>query len=496
MSAEQQQARMTYEEALAAAPVGFIYVCKTVRNNLEPAMMEHIALGTPEAAVGTRVVYREEVVNALKSKIAELEDQLRNHEIALANRQTELDAERSSKFTEAGWFLPKEMVTDNVGISLDHLIKKAKQTSIVNVVVSPGQPYEIVYEADWVKYLRKVEPAPIKDGQTWIVKLGSAVARFNKPHVVDFKGWQDQEEIMKRLMTRLGQPNSTSLAEAFKQFANELYFGHMPLLDAVQKAAGTDASGLWAAQRVRVEKSPKDASDRVQYEEMLDNVLDYYVGEEAFRLSPVYMERLKDQIKQYYLREWDTQHSSPYAVSADRINTGSPISTPEVVCTNSPSCCTRNRPLSEQGNCRLKPSIVNAAPEQVKVHTDLGVPDVSSVKEFTCAECPNQAVLEGCCGRNTKVYGVPLASPLSSDDPALVKSLHGAADAMGASMRQPVKPVYSVAALTDLTTIQKAVVMGLVGTPQQQEEAREFLTQHIQLVNDYPVTMSTAMQRQ
>lgn len=435
MSAEQQQG-LTYEEAIAADPVGFIYVCQTVQNNLAPAMMEHIALGTPETVAGTRAVYREEVVNTLKSKIAELEDQLRNHEIALANRQTELEAERSNKFSEAGWFLPKEMVTDNVGISLDHLINKAKRTSVVNVVVAPGEPYEIIYEADWVKYLRKVEP---QAAQTWIVKLGSAVAHLHEPSLISRVSASKQEETIKRLMNDLGSPNSTSLAQAFKQFANEICYGHVSLETVVQKVAGTYTGKL------RVEE-PMDTS----------------------------------------------HYCNPYAVPADRINTGSPISTPEVVCTNSPSCCTRNRPLSEQGNCRLKPSIVNAAPEQVKVHTDLGVPDVSSVKEFTCAECPNQAVLEGCCGRNTKEY------PQSTE--RIIENLARLpADAtpqqLAAAVRAT-KPVYAVSALTDPTTIQKAVVMGLVGTAEQQAEAREFLTQYIQLVKDYPATMSTAMQRQ
>lgn len=372
-----------------------------------------------EAMACTATVYREEVVNALKSKIAELEDQLRNHEIALANRQTELDAERSSKFTEAGWFLPKEMVTDNVGISLDHLINKAKQTSIVNVVVAPGQPYEIQYEADWVKYLLKVEPSAIKDDQTWIVKLGSAVAHLHEPSLVNHVSASQQEEIIKRLMKDLGSPDSISLAQAFKQLANEICYGHVSLESVVQRVAGT-------------------ANPHV--------------------------------VKPEVLAGNASAHSD---------------------CTDPKNCCTRNRPLNDQ-DCKRKPSIANAAPEQVKVHTDLGVADVSSVKEFTCAECPNQAVLEGCCGRNTK------EDPQSTE--RIIENLArlpaGATPQQLAAAVVATKPVYAVSALTDPTTIQKAVVMGLVGTPPQQAEAREFLTQHIQLVNDYPVTMSTAMRRQ
>jgi hypothetical protein len=384
---------MTYEEANAAKSVGYIYTCRTVQNNLAPVMMEHIALGTPEAATGTTGVYREEVVNALKAQIAHLEGYIEGLNTALEIRNQALAEARNRTFTEPGWFLPKEMVTDNVGISLDHLINKAKHTSIVNVVVAPGQPYEIVYEADWVKYLRKVEPSAIKDDQTWIVKLGSAVASLHEPVLIHRLTVTKLEEMVKRMMERCGHPESRSVYEAFMQLANEITYGSISLESAVQEAAGTNGN--------------------------------------------------------------------PHAVSAERLAGNASAQSD---CADPKNCCTRNRPLNDQ-DCKRKPSIVNAAPEQVKVHTDLGVPDVSS-REFTCAECPNQAVLEGCCGRNTLVYP------------------------------EQTKPVYAVSALTDPTTIQKAVVMGMVGTPKQQEEAREFLAQHIQLVNDYPVTMSTAMQRQ
>lgn len=317
----------------------------------------------------TATVYREEVVNALKSKIAELEDQLRNHEIALANRQTELDAARSSKFTEAGWFLPREMVTDNVGISLDHLIAKAKQTSRVNVVVAPGQPYEIQYEADWVKYLRKVEPSPIKDDQTWIVKLGSAVAHLHEPSLVNCVSASQQEEIIKRLMKDLGSPDSISLAQAFKQFANEICHGHVSLESVVQRVAGTVNPHV-----VKPEVLAGNASD----------------------------------------------HSD---------------------CADPKNCCTRNRPLNDQ-DCKRKQRFVNAVPNKL----ERGIKDSSNERVVDCAACPQAACTPGCCG----------------GWPAEKKTI-----------------VYSEAALQDPTKLQKAVVMGMVGSPEQQEEARGFLMQYL-----------------
>lgn len=376
---------MTFEEAMEAEPAARFFVCRTIENDLGESLKEHVEKGAPYSD-GQEGAYRAPVVEALKAKIAELQDQLRSHEIALANRETELAAERGSKFSEAGWFLPRDMVTENVGISLDHLIARAKHTSIVNVTVSPGQPYEIQYEADWVKYLRKIEP---QASQTWIVKLGSAVAHLHEPSLVNRVSASKQEETIKRLMNDLGSPNSISLAQAFKQFANEICYGHVSLESAVQKAAGGYDGKL------RSEAPHADT--------------------------------------------WSYMH--PYAVPAERL-AGNASAAAD--CADPKNCCTRNRPLHDQ-DCKRKSSIVNAAP----VTTEPGIKDTSTVKEFTCAECPHQAVLEGCCGRNTLVYP------------------------------EQTKPVYSETALQDPTNLQKAVIMGMVGSPEQQEEARGFLMQYL-----------------
>ena len=401
---------MTYEEAIAAQPVGHTYWCHTVVNTLAARPMEHIALGVPSNDE-SKPVYRGDVVDALKIKIAELEGQIEGHKTALKMREQELTEERSRKFPEPGWFLPREKLSESAAGSLDHLIAKAKQVSVVNVVVSPGEPYEIQYEADWVKYLKTITGnVELVSDMTWVVKLGSAIAKLDEPILINRLRIADLDEKYQRLMQRCGHPQSHSVLEAMKQLVNEITYGSISLLEVVQKVANGDASKELA-------------------------------------------------------------------------NQGG--------CVDPKNCCTRNRPLNEQSTCTR---VVNASKDQIKVHTDLGVPDASSVskpEEFTCAECPHQAVLEGCCGRDTKEYP---QQPM--DDKTLARHIEAACDVMREELGLPKKPVYSVAALSDPTTLQKAMIMGLVGTEKQQEEAREFLTQHIQLVKDYPATMSMAMQRQ
>ena len=456
MSEAQQRGLLTYEQAHAMEPVGYIYTCQTVQNNLAPVMMDHIALGNPEAKLGTVPVYRGEVVDTLKAQIRDLQEQLENYKRALANRDEQIVLERSRLFPAPGWFLPKDKLSDAAANSLDHLIHRAKGEARVDIITSPGSSYAVNYEADWVKYMTPVvvenikrdhkaatlfdaiahgddahrswlreaieahfdgRPVPevvmkkaVADDMTWVVKLGSAIAKLDEPILINRLRIADLDEKYQRLMQRCGHPQSHSVLEAMKQLVNEITYGSISLLEVVQKVANGDA--------------PKELANQSG-------------------------------------------------------------------CVDPKNCCTRNRPLSEQSTCTR---VVNASKDQIKVHTDLGMPDASSVskaEEFTCAECPHQAVLEGCCGRNTKEY-----SQQPMDDKTLARHIEAGCDVLRKELGLPEKPIYSVAALTDPTTIQKAVIMGLVGTEKQQEEAREFLTQHIQLVKDYPATMSMAMQRQ
>jgi hypothetical protein len=236
VTAEQQQG-LSFEEAHAAVPVAKVIKNKVFYDGSYGGDRElpMDVMGLDPKKLGD--LYHEDVVNTLKAQVAELQDHLKNHKSALDIVREELRAEKASKFSEPGWFLPKEMLTDGAASSLEHLIAKAKQTSVVNVVASPGAPYEVQYEADWVKYLRPIQPAAT---QSWIMKLGSAVAKFHEPSVINRVDAAKQEGIIKRLMTNLGEPNSVSLAEAFKQFANEICFGHVSLESLVQKAAGNE----------------------------------------------------------------------------------------------------------------------------------------------------------------------------------------------------------------------------------------------------------------
>lgn len=236
MTAEQQQG-LSFEEAHASVPVAKVIKNKAFYDGSYGGARElpMDVMGLDPKKLGD--LYHEDVVNTLKAQIAELQDHLKNHKSALDKTREELSVEKASKFSESGWFLPRVALTDGAASSLEHLIDKAKRASIVGAVVSPGSPYEIKYEADWVKYLRLVQPAAT---QSWIMKLGSAVAKFHEPSVINRVDAAKQEEIIKRLMTNLGEPNSISLAEAFKQFANEICFGHVSLESLVQKAAGNE----------------------------------------------------------------------------------------------------------------------------------------------------------------------------------------------------------------------------------------------------------------
>lgn len=345
MTAEQQQG-LSFEEAHAAVPVA-----KVVRNHQHSNgvyggdhELPYEVTGFNPSKLG--YLYHEDVVNTLKAQVAELQDHLKNHKSALDIVREELRAEKASKFSEPGWFLPKSALGGCSTDSMEHLITKARGAMEVTVEVKPDppyqtKPYEISYKGDWVKHLQLIQPAV---AQSWIMKLGSAAAKFHEPSVINRVDAVKQEETIKRLMTNLGEPNSVSLAEAFKQFANEICFGHVSLESLVQKAAGNE---------IRV------------------------------YTDAVALERLYD-------------HPAAEAVFGKK---------------------RREEP-------------------------------------------PNTANF-------LQLYAVP------------VERLAGSVSASNDEI--PTEPLYSEAALLDPTTVQKAMLMGLVGTEDQQTEARVFLRQHVQL---------------
>jgi hypothetical protein len=141
---------------------------------------------------------------------------------------------------EGGWFLPKSAVTDGVMSKLNTLIEDSKWCSIVDVLMHYSSARQVRFEADWIKYMVPVPTAPggsVPESQAWVARLGMVASKFHEPSVINRVSNTEQDEIIKRLMTNLGQPDSHSLYQAFKQFANEICHGHESLLSIVQRAA-------------------------------------------------------------------------------------------------------------------------------------------------------------------------------------------------------------------------------------------------------------------
>lgn len=138
---------------------------------------------------------------------------------------------------DGGWFLPKQAVTDGVQDKLNELIHRAKWGGDCDVKLR-AHGEDVTFEADWVKYMVPVAAAPVSaESQSWVTRLGAVVAKFQEPSVINRVSVTKQDEIIKRLMTNLGQPDSRSLYEAFKQFANEICQGHESLVSIVQRVA-------------------------------------------------------------------------------------------------------------------------------------------------------------------------------------------------------------------------------------------------------------------
>lgn len=481
---------LTYEEAHAAQPVGHIFSGRTVQNNLLHETMEHIVMGPPQKPEHIPV-YRGDVVATLKGQISELEERLEGYKTALEGMKSKYEAERQRQFTEPGWFFPRVWITDADASTLDETIELTKRAPNVFVKL---EGYGVnkdkqQFPAYWIKNGFYVEPAPMpgtsaaviqqddkvatlfdaikhgdeahqtwlknaidahfagqpipevvmkaesNDDQSWVVKLGAAVGRFHEPIVINGLKNEKLDEIYKRLMTQLGQPNSHSLLSALRQLVNEITYGSASLLDIVHLVTGdkTESQVFWGNKVEVPNDSPLVESVKyrdpgkvvpeqigvcatqgsncasqsakiqtgiqldayIDYEKKLDEALDMWLEPSFFTSSTLdYMTKLRDQLKQHYLDKW----------------------------------------LEEN------------------------IPKVEKV------EASRQ--------------GASLTTTLSTDNKSMLP-----------------KPVYSEAALTDPTNLQKATIMGMVGTPEQQAEAREFLAQYLAIVGNSRAAVDAYLKR-
>lgn len=488
---------LTYEEAHAAKPVGYIFQANTTLNDLSKSVEKHITFGEKQNAADVNV-YTEDVVNTLKVQIASLEGSIEGHKEAVDHFRTKYEAERQRQFAEAGWFVPATWISGPAAESLDHLIERAKHVSITDITVAPG-PNQVKYEGDWIKYAFKIEARPMpvavpvieasstddkvatlfdaikhgdeahqnwlkeaieahfagepipaavmkateasNDDQSWVVKLGAAIARYRNPRVINEVTTEKVDEMVKRLMKNVGMPESLSLYGAFLQLINEITYDSAALLDVVQLVAGNKKES------------------------------------EVFWGNPV-----------------EVVKGSPlYTVAAEKL------------CTD-PDGGTQPVKVEDA----IRNWVASDAPVVVTQRYDAFYQNAR--QELDCTSCPMQAVLEGCCkeirsstdrqreyefelGKYTDALDASLEAYVSE---SMFKTAPEYMAKVAAQMREhyltqwkevngPLflgkefekRTFFTEAQLQDPTLLQKAVVMGMAGTPKQQEEARHYLTQFL-----------------
>jgi hypothetical protein len=427
---------LTYEEAHAARPVGYIFNAKTVTNNLSPKIQAHITLGERQNPTDVDV-YTADVVNTLKGQISELQEQLADHKSAFDNMRSKYEAERLRQFTEPGWFFPKSWISDSAGESLNHLIDRAKQASITNIIVAPGQPYEVKYEGDWIKYGFEVTPAAMpvaedkaatlfdaikhgdeahqswlkeaitahfageavpgvvmkaSDDQSWVVKLGAAIARYNNPRVVNGLSGEKLDEIYKRLMEQLGMPQSHSLLGALQQLTNELTFDSSSLLDIVQLVCGNkkESEVFWGNTTRVSDDSPLytvsknkllDAGNGTQPAKVAKLLgkqagVVHYVGGRLrmYDMGDTYAAELK-VFPVFFEDGAALPEPSPLIVTREQVGLSAPVVSAALASVMHNWAKGASRSIGEA----LTPFYQNAR------------------QELDCTSCPMQAVLEGCC---------------------------------------------------------------------------------------------------
>jgi hypothetical protein len=601
---------LSYEEAHAAKPVGYIFEANTTGNDLGKSVEKHITLGEPQRPdhVG---VYHHDVVASLKGQIAVLEEQLSGHKQAFENMRTKYEAERQRQFTEPGWFFPRVWIADEDAEHLNDTIDRTKRAPTVVLQLSGHNIDKTPIPAHWIKVGFEVKPEPVKassveattaivltkrwgtlfeaikhgdeahqewlkeaiaahfegrpvpevvmkseaaQDQSWVVKFGAAIARYQDPIIINGLKNEALDEVYQRLMKQLGQPQSHSLLSALKQLTLELTFGSAKVIDVVQLVEGhmqahevfwgdpvtpKEGSALHAVaaekllgnpelqtrklgvqagvvyrdggrlrfydmgdtypaelevfnvyfeegkcppefhpafvtkEMVGLGSSPADilvtprevqykstsfpaagtvhavagtedqdhhlhlpveeekpslslfVRELTKYEDHLDVTIDAFVSSSIFRSEPEYMTQLKAVIKDHFVRQWKADNVD--LIYADENDCQFPKSNGK--------CCQRNRELGNVG-CHL------TGEQAVKaIRTHLGLAPSS-----------------------TNMPGVQDNSVHSVKHLKIVKP-----------------PVFGQDALRDPTNLQKALIMGMVGSDSQKQEAREFLTQSLRL---------------
>jgi hypothetical protein len=575
------QKGLTYEEAHAAKPVGYIFESVALENTNPPEMKKFIMLGSRQNP-GDVQVYTEDVVLALKGEIESLKEQLSGHRHAYENMRAQYESERQRQFTEPGWFFPKSWISDTAGHSLNHLIDRAKQASITNITVAPGQPYEVKYEGDWIKYGFEVTPSAMpvaedkvatlfdaikhgddahqawlkdaieahfagrdvpevvmksSDEQAWVVKLGAAIARYQNPQVISGMSGEKRDELYQRLMKQVGMPDSHSLLSAFQQLTNELTYGGASLLDIVQLVCGNkkESEVFWG-------NTVQEAKESPLYLVSTDKLItDAKGGTHPAKVtinSPV---DLADWLKRAGVEctfELPASEKKVLGKQAGVVHyVGGRIRLYDMGDTYAAEL--KVFPVYfEEGVMPPELNPLHVTKEQVALPSNLG--DVlhkwasgsgvyeNARREMDCTSCPMQPVLEGCCkGMRSSTgpqaeYEQALARYNDMLDSALdayvsesmFKSSPEFMDQIRTQMRehylnewkktntplmlakQAAAPgshqtgvqdnsvkkkvaFFTEAQLRDPTLLQKAVVMGMAGTPAQQDEARVFLTQYL-----------------
>lgn len=516
---------LTFEEAHAAKPVGYIFKANTTLNDLSTSVEAHITLGEKQKSSDINV-YAEDVVASLKGQVSELEEQLRGHKQAFENMRTKYEAERQRQFTEAGWFVPKTWVNDNVAESLNHLITRAKQASVTNVIIDHGQPYEIQYEADWIKYAFEVSPAAMPksaevtpavdlvstlfdaikhgdeahrewlqaaikahfageavpevvmkaDDQSWVVKMGAAVARYQNPLVINGLSTSKLDEIYKRLMIRVGMPNSHSCLAAFQQLVNELTYGSASLLGLVQLVAGnvTEDQVFWGNTNPHVVDASKlpDSGDgthpaavaprlgqqagvahytggRVRFYDMGDT----YAAE--LKVYPVFFEegQIPPELSPLYVKP---PHVGMWASEMDDVLRK--------------WLSGNHEPITIAARTDVLLQNASAESPQAEYERELG-------KYIDLLDASLDAYISESMFKVSPDYMKKLSVQIREHYIGEWKRINGPLF-LGDAAEQS-QTFFTEAQLADPTLLQKAVVMGMAGNEKQQAEARHFLTQYL-----------------
>ncbi|BDD79809.1 hypothetical protein [Burkholderia phage FLC9] len=350
-----------------------------------------------------------------------------------------------------------------------------------------------------------VPPVVMKSGeeQSWVVKLGAAVARYHEPIVINGVKMDKLDEIYKRLMKNVGMPESRSLLQAFQQLTIELTQDSAKLHDIVQLVCGhMEASKVWWG-------TPRDHDTTNPYALKIDDPvlgMSQGGGTQPAKVEP----RLGKQAgisyykngRLYLYNMGDTVARQDVEFYPVYFEEGK--MPPEM----SPTHTTKDQVSAADVGEVMRSWVVN--PLVITPSKDM--PYQNARKDLDCTACPMQAVLEGCCkeirsstdggqheyefelNKYTDMLNATLDAYCSE---SIFKTSPEYMEKLKASIRehylsewkrvnaplfvggetQPQQ--YTEAQLADPTLLQKAIVMGMAGDQKQQDEARNYLTQYL-----------------